>query len=318
MKKKFLLSFILSFLCFTLMFVGLNKMGFFNQTSTVASGEEDTKGKDIDLGEDNEIKQKNKDEILFLMMGVDSKDVKKSKGTRTDTMMLVKVNFDTGDINLLSIPRDTRVLVKDREDKINHAHAFGGPSLTMKTVRDFLNLDVDYYVKVDYKLVMAVVEAIGGIKIDVPRNMKYNDPYCDPPLNINLKKGFQTLNGQQAHDFLRWRKNNDGTGYPEGDIGRIKAQQMFLKELIKQTLKLKNATKLIEFIEIYYDYVETNVPLSVMVKGATSAKKINMENMKTATVPGVDQKIGGVDYWIYDREKTEEIFKEMFGDYLFD
>lgn len=318
MKKKFLLSFILSFLCFTLMFVGLNKMGFFNQTSTVASGEEDTKGKDIDLGEDNEIKQKNKDEILFLMMGVDAKDVKKSKGTRTDTMMLVKVNFDTGDINLLSIPRDTRVLVKDKEDKINHAHAFGGPSLTMKTVRDFLNLDVDYYVKVDYKLVMAVVEAIGGIKIDVPRNMKYNDPYCDPPLNINLKKGFQTLNGQQAHDFLRWRKNNDGTGYPEGDIGRIKAQQMFLKELIKQTLKLKNATKLIEFIEIYYDYVETNVPLSVMVKGATSAKKINMENMKTATVPGVDQKIGGVDYWIYDREKTEEIVKEMFGDYLFD
>ena len=318
MKKKFLLSFILSFLCFILMFAGLNKMGFFNQTSTVALGEEETKGKDIDLGEDNEIKQKNKDEILFLMMGVDAKDVKKSKGTRTDTMMLVKVNFDTGDINLLSIPRDTRVLVKDKEDKINHAHAFGGPSLTMKTVRDFLNLDVDYYVKVDYKLVMAVVEAIDGIKIDVPRNMNYNDPYCDPPLNINLKKGFQTLNGQQAHDFLRWRKNNDGTGYPEGDIGRIKAQQMFLKELIKQTLKIKNATKLIEFIEIYYDYVETNVPLSVMVKGATSAKKINMENMKTSTIPGVDQKIGGVDYWIYDREKTEEIVKEMFGDYLFD
>ena len=318
MKKKFLLSFILSFICFVLMFAGLNKMGLFNQVSTVTSGEEETKGKDIDLGEDNEIKQKNKDEILFLMMGVDAKDVKKSKGTRTDTMMLVKVNFDTGDINLLSIPRDTRVLVKDREDKINHAHAFGGPSLTMKTVRDFLNLDVDYYVKVDYKLVMAVVEAIDGIKIDVPRNMNYNDPYCDPPLNINLKKGFQTLNGQQAHDFLRWRKNNDGTGYPEGDIGRIKAQQMFLKELIKQTLKLKNATKLIEFIEIYYDYVETNVPLSVMVKGATSAKKINMENMKTSTIPGVDQKIGGVDYWIYDREKTEEIVKEMFGDYLFD
>lgn len=318
MKKKFLLSFILSFICFVLMFAGLNKMGFFNQVSTVASGEEETKGKDIDLGEDNEIKQKNKDEILFLMMGVDAKDVKKSKGTRTDTMMLVKVNFDTGDINLLSIPRDTRVLVKDKEDKINHAHAFGGPSLTMKTVRDFLNLDVDYYVKVDYKLVMAVVEAIDGIKIDVPRNMNYNDPKSDPPLNINLKKGFQTLNGQQAHDFLRWRKNNDGTGYPEGDIGRIKAQQMFLKELIKQTLKLKNATKLIEFIEIYYDYVETNVPLSVMVKGATSAKKINMENMKTSTIPGVDQKIGGVDYWIYDREKTEEIVKEMFGDYLFD
>jgi LCP family protein required for cell wall assembly len=314
MKKKFIISFIISFMCFGLIFSGLNKLGVFKQRSTEAmEGLED----DIDFGEGNKVKQKVKNEVLFLLMGVDAKDVKKSKGTRSDTMMLFRVNFDTGEVNMLSIPRDTRVLVKEKEDKINHAHAYGGPALTMKSLRDFLNLDIDYYVKVDYKAVMAIVEAIGGVDIDVPRNMKYKDPFADPPLNINIKKGFQTLDGKNAHDFLRWRHNNDYTsGYAEGDIGRIEAQQMFMKEFIKQTLKLKNIAKLPKFVETYYDYVETNISLDIMIKGAFSAKKIDIENMKTNTIPGVGEKIAGIDYWIYNREETSAIVQEMFGDYL--
>ena len=314
MKKKFMISFIISFVCFGLIFSGLNKLGVFRPRSTEAmEGLED----DIDFGEGNEVKQKVKNEILFLLMGVDAKDVKKSKGTRSDTMMLFKVNFDTGQINMLSIPRDTRVLVKNKEDKINHAHAYGGPALTMKSLRDFLNLDIDYYVKVDYKAVMAIVEAIGGVDIDVPRNMKYKDPFADPPLNINIKKGFQTLDGKNSHDFLRWRKNNSGSsGYSEGDIGRIEAQQMFMKEFIKQTLKIKNIAKLPKFVETYYNYVETNISLDIMVKGAFAAKKIDIENMKTSTIPGVGERIAGTDYWIYNREETSEIIQEMFGDYL--
>lgn len=310
MKKKFILSFIISFLCFALVFGFFGEKILLRDNTTVATGEEDETEEPID---DTEIEQKNKDEILFLLMGVDAKDVKKSKGTRTDTMMLFKVDLETGGINLLSIPRDTRVKVRNTEDKINHAHAFGGPELTMKTVRDFLNLDIDYYVKVDYKAVMAIVDAIGGVEIDVPRNMKYYDPTADPPLNINLKKGLQTLYGQEAHDFLRYR-----SGYAEGDIGRIKAQQMFMKELIKQTVKPKNILKLPKLINTYFEYVDTNIPLSVILKGANVAKKIDMENMNTNTIPGYDKKISKIDYWIYDREQTEEIVKEMFGDYLLD
>ncbi len=145
------------------------------------------------------------------MMGVDAKDVRQSKGTRTDTMMLMKVNFETGKIDLLSLPRDTRVLVRGKEDKLNHAHAYGGTSLTMATVREFLNIDLDYYVKVDYKAVKAIVEAIGGVEIDVPQRMRYSDPTADPPLNINLYPGLQVLDGEGAHDFLRYR-----SGYKEG------------------------------------------------------------------------------------------------------
>ena len=309
MKKKFVLSFIISFICFGLIFTGLGKIGLFKERPTIViDGETDS-----EFAPGNVAKPKVKNEILFLLMGVDANGIKNYSGIRSDTMMLFKVNFETGQINLLSIPRDTRVLIKGKEDKINHAHSFGGTTLTMRTLRDFLNLDIDYYVKVDYEAVKVIVDAIDGVDIDVPRNMKYDDPYAKPPLHINIKKGQQILGGKQAHDFLRWRHNNDGTGYPEGDIGRIAAQQMFMKELIKQTLKLKNIPKL---VETYFDYVETNIPLDTMIKGALSAKKIDMEKMQTNTIPGVGERIAKVDYWIYNREETKAIVEEMFGDYL--
>lgn len=315
MKKKFIISFLISFLCFSLIFLTFGEFLFARQKSTAAIDESEDDG-ELDLGEDNIIEQRVKNEILFLLVGVDAKSVKKSKGTRTDTMMLMKVNFDTGEINLLSIPRDTRVLVKGKQSKINSAHAIGGMELTMKTVRDFLNLDVDYYVKIDYQFVIDVVDEIGGVTIDVPMNMDYDDPAADPPLHIHIPKGVQTLDGQKAHDFLRWRKNNNGPGYADGDIGRIKTQQMFLKELIKQTLQWKNITKLPKLVNTYFDYVETNIPKTVILKGAMAATKIDPEKMVANTIPGEAKTIDGQSFWIYDKTQTEALVKEMFGDYL--
>ena len=303
--KKFVLSFLISSMVFGLIFTGLSK-GIFTDGNSVASVEDEYLIEDED-GSKETLKVKN--EILFLMMGVDAKDVKKSKGTRTDTMMLIKANFDTGETSLLSLPRDTRVLVKGKEDKLNHAHAYGGSDLTMRTVRDFTNLDVDYYVKVDYRAVKGIVEAIGGVELDVPVNMKYKDPYADPPLNINISKGPQILDGNAAHDYLRFRS-------AEGDLGRIARQQYFMKELMKQTLRPKNILQLPKLIETYYDYVETNIPMSVMLKGALSANKMDIENLNTNTIPGEGKRIGGLDYLIYNRVETTVIIQEMFGDYL--
>lgn len=306
MKKKFFTAFIISLIGFSVLYSNLWKSILIQGPSTVHGDEPGI----IEPEDPKEPKIKN--EVLFLLMGVDAQDVKNSKGTRTDTMMLTKINFDTGKIDMLSIPRDTRVLVKGKEDKINHAHAYGGPSLTMDSVQNFLNLDIDYYVKVDYKVVMGVVDAIGGVEIDVPFNMKYRDDTPGfPLLDINLKKGLQILDGKDAHDFLRYRK-----GYPEGDLGRIKAQQYFMKELIKQTLKPKNLLKLPKLAETYFENVETNIPWTVMLKGVASAKKINVDEMVTATVPGENQRIGGLDYLVYYREETKQIVLDMFGDYL--
>lgn len=312
MKKKFFTAFIISLIGFSVLYLGLWKTILKPLPETVP-------GQDPGTTEDNEAKKpKIKNEVLFLLMGVDAADVKKSKGTRTDTMMLTKINFETGEINMLSIPRDTRVLVKEKEDKINHAHAYGGPSLTMETVRNFLHLDIDYYVKVDYKVVMGIVDAIGGVEVDVPFNMKYKDDTAGfPLLDINLKKGTQVLMGKDAHDFLRFRKGSPGNpGYPEGDTGRIKTQQYFMKELIKQTLTPKNIIKLPKLAETYFENVETNIPWSVMLKGIGSAKKINVDQMITNTIPGEGKRIIGLDYFIYYKEETKQIVLDMFGDYL--
>lgn len=301
------MSFGISIVVFTILYMSLWDNVFDKEIVAAPNIDEEI---DEDIGE---MEQKVKEEVLFLLMGVDSKDVKESKGTRTDTMMLFKVNFETGKIDLLSLPRDTRVLVKGKEDKLNHAHAYGGPELTIKTVRDFLGIDLDYFVKVDYNIVTDAVDAIGGVDIDVPQRMYYNDPTADPPLHINLQKGPQLLLGPDAHDFLRYR-----SGYRNGDLGRIDAQQYFMKELIKQTLKPKNIFKLPKLAETFFENVETNIPLSLVLKGAASAKKIDTENLNSSVIPGDVGNVDGLSYLLYDREETKTIVSEMFGNYLLD
>ncbi len=305
MNKRVIITFVVSLVVFAIIYSTLWYQVFDKETVAAPNGDEDNideLDKDYELPVDNE--------IVFLLMGVDAKDVKQSKGTRTDTLMLFKVNFETGNIDILSVPRDTRVLIRGQEDKINHAHAFGGPSLTIRTMEDFLGIDLNYYVKVDYKAVRSIVTAIGGVEIDVPQRMRYSDPTDDPPLNINLQAGLQTLDGDQAHDFLRFRS------YKDGDLGRISAQQYFMKELIKQTLQLKNIVKLPGLVETYFDYVETNIPMGMVLKGVGAAKNMDAENMTTNTITGTSKKINGIDYLIYDREATEAIVYEMFEDYL--
>lgn len=313
MKKKFIIAFITSFLGFAVLYSTVLNSLFFDEPAVATN---DDPNQVVDVGTDSDGEEIN-DKIMFLVMGVDAQSVKKSKGTRTDTIMLASVDFETGQVNILSIPRDTRLSINGRLDKVNAAHAYGGPELSIETIRDFLGIDLEYYVKVDYQIVQDLVNTIGGVEVDVPMNMKYSDPTADPPLNINLKKGFQTLNGKQAHDFLRFRNNNSYTvGYD--DIGRIKTQQYFVKELAKQTLTPKNIFKIPSLIETYYDNVETNIPLTKMLKAAASASKINTENINTETVPGAGQYIGPVSYYIYERQATNTVVEEMFGDFLID
>ena len=142
-------------------------------------------------------------------------------------MMLTNIDLETGEVKILSLPRDLRVEIKGRMDKLNHAHSYEGPELTVETVRNFLNIDLEHYVRIDYRAVKEIVDAIDGVEIDVPRRMYYSRPNQDPPLYIDLQPGLQTLNGEESLQFLRWRQNQDGSGYAEGDIGRVQAQQRF-------------------------------------------------------------------------------------------
>lgn len=305
MKKTFFKTFFVSFIIFSLVW-----SGFIYKTVIKATGEED---------DDNEYKETfidrlvdGKDDITFLLLGVDSKDVSKSSGTRTDTMMLCKVDKSTGDISILSIPRDTKARIRGRkyEEKINHAHAYGGPDLSVKAVKDLLGVDLEYYVKVDYNIVKEFVDLIGGVEIDVPMDMKYSDPVADPPLYIDLRKGYQTLDGDKALQFLRFRK-----GYADQDLGRIRAQQEFIKAAAEKALTPSNIVNIPQMIKSYYDNVDTNIPLDVIMKFAMKAKTFSTETMQAATLPGDTKYISGVSYFIPDEEETGKLVKSLFTEY---
>lgn len=316
MRKKFWTTFLIALIGFSAIFAGAGRY-ILNKDSLVSTGEED-KVEDTEEVEDI-------DEVLFLLTGIDEhggiEKLKKNKikedeyiatGYRTDTMMLCKFNFETGQISILSIPRDTRVNIRGRkgQEKINHAYSYGGPYLSMKTVKDLLGVDLEYYVTIDYLAVKEIVDAIGGVELDVPRNMRKRDPTDKPPLDINIKKGFQKLDGKNSLDYLRFRD------YPEGDLGRVQAQQLFMKEFVKQALRPKNIIRLPRMVKTYFDYVDTNIPMGLVVKGVGSANKIDMENLNIKTIPGQGKYIGNISYFLYNENETKALVHEMFGEFI--
>ena len=214
MKKKFFKSFFIAFLIFGILYGG-----------TVYYLVNDDNENDADSTFFDRISEENNQDLTFLLLGIDTKDLSKDSKERSDTMMLCKIDRSTGGISILSIPRDTKAFIRGRknEERINHAHAYGGPELSVKAVKDLLGIDLDYYVRVDYKIVKEYVDLIGCVEVDVPQDMHYEDPTADPPLYIDLKKGKQVLDGDKSLQFLRFRK-----GYKDQDIGRIRAQQQLV------------------------------------------------------------------------------------------
>lgn len=304
MNRKFFVSFTAALVIFFVIY-----MIFFDSifvTDSIVEDDQNDIPVSTDQDSNDESPSKEDNEVMFLLCG-------EAEFKLTDTMMLVSVNFDTGDINLLSIPRDTKVSDK-KIDKINTANSIGGMQLAMDTVNQLLDLDIEHYVKVDYQVVMDLVDIIGGVEIDVPFLMEYYDPTANPPLNIYIEEGSQVLDGKLAHDFLRWRHNNAKTvGYKDGDVGRTKAQQYFMKELIKQTLNSDDLIKKLSSIVItYFKNVETNLPLDTILEGIKFARNLDTENIRTETLPGEGTYIGGISYFIHDGEDTKALVKELY------
>ncbi|MDO5726013.1 MAG: LCP family protein [Tissierellia bacterium] len=319
MKKKFLISFLISLIIFGVAYGKLwHKIA--TAKTAIQQIEDSAEVEAVDnIVEGNIIEQKNIDELVFLLVGVDTGDLTKLKenenksgstGIRSDTIMVCKVNFKTGTVNILSIPRDSRVKVFGKLDKINHSHSYGGMKLLLKTVRDFTGIDIDYYVRVDYPAVKYIVDAIGGVEIDVPRRMNYHDTTKGKELHIDLQKGLQKLNGDQAMQFLRYRQ------YKTGDEERVAMQQYFLKEFIRQLLTPRNILKLPKLIDAYLSHVDTNIDPSIIYQGMGMATKINPEKIETKTIPGYGTMIDEISYYIVDKKGTKEAIDEWFSDYI--
>lgn len=255
--------------------------------------------------------------INILALGVDGGVNGKLKNpqandasARSDVMILVSFDPETKEVGLLSIPRDTRAyipgVVFDYE-KIAHANAYGGAELAVRTVEQFLGVTIHYWVRVDFEGFRKAVDALGGVDVDVPKDMRYDDPEQD--LHIDLKKGPQHLNGEQALDLVRYRNDKDA------DIGRIGVQEQFLNALIKKAATVSGALKIPELIRTLGPYIATDVSTDDILRLANMALGVRPQNVKMGMVPGAPQDISEGDevlsYWIADREGTTKIVNEL-------
>lgn len=235
----------------------------------------------------------------------------------SDTNLLVALDAAGGSINVLSLPRDTLLNVSWTVKKLNHAYHNGGISSTMEQISNLLGIPVDFYITVDLRGFVELVDGIGGVDFDIPLDMDYDDPYQD--LHIHLPKGPRHLDGEEALQVVRWRQNNDGTEYPTRDIGRIGTQQAFLTAVAKQMLQLSNWDKIPQYAQIFQEHVEMDERLSLpnLIWIGEQALTVGVDNIHFYTLPGDGAGYyKGVSYYVLDPEDTLEMINASFNPYL--
>ena len=236
-------------------------------------------------------------------MGVD-KD-----GYRTDTMMVATYNVDTKQITIMQLPRDTYVPNNGRRDKKLNSAYFTGIDQLKKEVNLAYGIEVHKYVEVNIDAFKTLIDAIGGVEVDVPINMIYDDP--EQNLHIYLLKGVQVLDGNKAEQFVRFRKNNDGSGYPRGDLQRMEAQRQFITATVKQIVGgdgLKNINKL---IKIAQENVNTDLSFNEIYDYCTAVMTTDQE-MQFLEAPGYPKMISGGSYFIVNYDEAVKIAQDCF------
>jgi LCP family protein required for cell wall assembly len=234
------------------------------------------------------------------------------KSGLSDVIMLVSFDLDARHVDIVSIPRDTYYYRKgydnDAEKKINAAYR-KDPLNSARAVSDILlGMPINYYAVIEYDGVEKIVDEIGGVSVDIPIDMNYDDPKDDPPLHIHFKKGVQTLNGEDAVRFLRFRKNNKsdgGGGYPDQDIGRNRSQQEFMKSAFKQALR----SDLPKLAAIVRENVTSDMPMSKMLYLAQKAMGMSADSISTYSMPFTE-----IDTYVHpDVAKIEEMIREIYS-----
>ena len=227
--------------------------------------------------------------VNILVLGVDerSDDV-----GRSDTMFAVTVDTDSKEVSLLSIPRDTRVKIPGHGwDKINHAYAEGKQQLSQRAAEDLLGISFDYTVAINFAGFSKIIEAVGGVDINVEKRMYYEDPYDN--LVIDIKPGMQHLDGKTAIKYVRYRDS-------EGDIGRIERQQKFMKALLQQVTSPSVIVRVPAIIREVSATIQSNMSTAEMLNLAKILNDAQKQGLKTDMVPGRPAYIQDISYWLPD------------------
>ena len=237
----------------------------------------------------------------IMLMGVDER---KDDVGRSDTLMIVSLDSKNDRVSLLSIPRDTRVKIKKHGfDKINAAYAYGGHKLSKSTVENLLGIPIDHYVIVDTGSFSKIIDAVGGVDIDVEKRMEYEDPWDDNGgLVIDLKPGMQHMDGATAITYVRYRDE-------EGDAGRVRRQQKFMRACADKLSDPSIVTKLPAMIGEARRAVQTDLSVGDMISIAATLKSADEsdDGLKTGIVPGKWLYIDGVSYLVPNIERLGEV-----------
>lgn len=243
--------------------------------------------------------------VHVMILGVDQRadDV-----GRSDTLMVATLDTESGKGALLSVPRDTRLAIDGHGyDKANHAYAFGGHALSMSAVEKLLGVPMDHYLIINTSAFERIIDAIGGVDINVEKRMHYEDPWDDNGgLVIDLYPGEQHMDGKKAIQYVRYR---DG----EGDIGRIGRQQKFMRAVLAKVISPEILPRLPKLVEEVSSAVKTDMSLTEMLDFAQRLKGIHDAGLSADMVPGEPAYYQDISYWIPDIVATRQMLAEELG-----
>ncbi|RQD74338.1 MAG: LytR family transcriptional regulator [Candidatus Syntrophonatronum acetioxidans] len=235
---------------------------------------------------------------IIMVLGLDQR---RNEPARADTIMLFSMHWETQQLSVISIPRDTRVHIPGRgTEKINHAYAYGEVSLTQKALEDFLDIEVDRYIVTNLAGFENLVDILGGVEMEVEKRMQY---YASD-VTIDLYPGVQRLDGDKALQYVRFRAD------AAGDLGRMERQQKFVKAFIDEAYQMKTIWKLPQLLGELTNHLRTNMDLGEMREFTKRIQNSEVEEIKTATLPGTTDTIGGVSYFIADEWEKDRLVRE--------
>jgi polyisoprenyl-teichoic acid--peptidoglycan teichoic acid transferase len=243
-----------------------------------------------------EITLTQKDPFSVLLLGVDERE---GDVGRSDTMVVLTVNPESNSVKMLSIPRDTRteIIGRGKEDKINHAYAFGGEEMSMATVEHFLDIPIDYYVKVNMEGFRDIVDAVGGITV--------NNSMAFTEADIHFAQGNINLNGLDALVYVRMRKKD-----PQGDFGRQERQRQVIQGVISKGASFSSITRFDDIFGALGDNVRTNMTFEEMIDIQQNYKAA-VQNVQQLQITGKDQYIGDIYYLIVPPEEQQKVQTEL-------
>ncbi|WP_281974516.1 LCP family protein [Halobacillus litoralis] len=256
---------------------------------------------DVSSIDTDETKEKvdQKEPINILLLGVDERE---NDVGRSDTMIVMTLDPNNDQMQMVSIPRDTRVEIAGdgRTTRINHAYAYGGSDMAVDTVENFLDINLDYYIRVNMEGLSQVVDAVDGVTVQNDRAFSSG--------SFDFEKGEIKLDGREALAFVRMRKND-----PQGDIGRNERQRQVIQGIIDKGARLDVVNKVGDVMDVLGDNVSTNMQFGDMRRLATNYSSAR-KNSSTYQMEGDGRMVNGM-YLIFMSEEEVQNTHDMIVDF---